>query len=274
MFGFTVRLEETIPIQPESSSGNETTNYGEVEQNIQENEEKIMLLQKTNDELSSEMEQLKKQLTENHSLMLEKSQNEDMCKGNVIIIADLQSQLNHLNEDNQNLAAEIEKLRNANETDRQNITQDFESEKSKWLNDIDQLNETVNQNQVRLNDSSNQNVELTSKLEECTVQLEEKNAEINELNGALEQLQKKRSQENEELLSEMREINEALKNRGDVISKQKQSMGELNEKIDQLQQQIAQSTIVNDGANKQIEQLNDRVKEMESKSFVDGKFNH
>lgn len=246
------------------------------EPNVNETEEKLISLQRTNDELTSEIEQLKKQLTENHNLMLEQSQNEEKFKVDSVedkeLIIELQSQLARLNEDNQNVAVEIEKIRTANETDRQMFSENFESEKSKLLNDMSVLNQTLDQSQSELKELSDKNADLTSKLEECTIRLNERDAEISEVNSALERLQQKRSQENEELFSEMREINEALKNRGDVISKQKQSIGELNDKIDQLQQQIEQLTSVNDAANKQIEQLNDRVKEMENKSFVDGKF--
>lgn len=242
---------------------------------IQENEEKIISLQRTNEELTSEIEQFKKQLTESRNFMLEKSQAEERFIADIVedkkIIAGLHSQLTHLTEDNQTLANEIEKIRNANEVDLQQLSNDCESEKSKLQEDIDTMNRTLDENQAVQNGLSEKNAELMNELEACTSRLNEKSAEVDELNGALEQLQQKRSQENDELLSEMREINEALKNRGDVISKQKQSIGELNDKIDQLQHQLVQLSAVNDAANKQIEQLNERLKEMESKSFVDGK---
>ncbi|XP_037049807.1 GRIP and coiled-coil domain-containing protein 2 [Bradysia coprophila] len=242
----------------------------EISDKLESAEKAIHLLQATNDELTSEIEDLKKQLADHDNLMLEKSQNEESDRGeDKKTIAELQTQCSRLNEDNQKLAAEIEHIRSNHEVDRQSSSDDFECEKSKFLNDIDTLNRTLNEHQSKLNALSDANADLINKLEERTVQVNEKTAELNDLNGALEQLQQKRSQETDELLSEMREINEALKNRGDVISKQKQSIGELNDKIDRLQTENAQLNVANDAANKQVDHLNDRVKELESKSFVD-----
>lgn len=247
-----------------------------MEPKIQESEEKVALLQRTNEELTSQIEHLTNQLTENQNVISLQSQNEEKFKLDIVedkkIITELQSQLSQLNEQNQNLSAEMETIRNANEMDRQTFSEDLESEKKRLINDIDTLNRTLDQNRVELKDLSDKNADLISELEGRAIQLNEKEAEVDELKGALDKLQQKRSQENEELLSEMREINEALKNRGDVISKQKQSIGELNDKIEQLQQQVAQLNVTNDSGNKQIEQLNDRIKELESRSFVDGGF--
>lgn len=246
-----------------------------MESNVKEQEEKLSVLQKRNEELTTEIEQLKKQLTESNNLILEKSQMEtnfkDSSDEDKKIIAELQSQLNGLIKDNQNFALEIEKIRNANEIDRQMLSDGFETEKSELLNQCDTLKQSYELSQTELNQIKDKDSNLKSQLEEFTIRLNEKQTEVNDLKGALEQLQRKRSQENDEMLSEMREITEALKNRGEVISKQNQSIGELNDKIDQLQQQMAQLNIVNDAANREIEQMHDRIKEMENKSIVDGK---
>lgn len=259
----TSRSNEMSPLQSESAK---------LELNANEIEEKIISLQTTNDDLSNQVEQLQKQLVDNSNSMLEKSESDEAFRTESLAdkktITELQSQLNRSIEDNQNLSVKIEELRNADETNRQKLVDDFEIERTKLLNDVDKLNETLDRNRMELNEKMGN---LTSELNDYKIRANDREVEVNELRGALEQLQQKRSQENEELLSEMREINEALKNRGDVISKQKQQIGELNDKIDQLQQRIGELNGLNETANKQIEQLNDRVKEIESKTYVDGK---
>lgn len=246
-----------------------------MEPNIKELEEKMSVLVRENEDLTTEIEQLKKQLTESNNLIVEKSQMLENSKDNrdedKKIITDLQSQLNGLIEDNQHFVSEIEKIRNASEIDRQILSESFEKEKSDLLSQCDSLKQAFELSQIELNQIKDTNSNSANQLEEFEIRLIEKQTEVNDLKGSLEQLQQKRSQDNEEMLSEMREITEALKNRGDVISKQKQSIGELNDKIDQLQQQMVQLNIVNDAANREIEQMHDRVKELENRSLADGK---
>lgn len=260
--------EMTSPIQPVSVKESQT-----VDDNT--NEEKLSLLQTTNDKLTQQIDQLKQQLADDRNSMFEKAQNEETLRVDSAdakkTISDLQAQLERSAEDNQKLAAEIDEIRNAYEAKRQKLSDDFQSENAKLLHDVDHLRQTLGSNRAEASELNEKISTLTNELSECTVRAKQKEAEANELSGALEQLQQKRSQENDELLSEMREINEALKNRGDVISKQKQTIGELNDRIERLQQQTAELSNANETANKLIEQLHDRVKEMESKACVDGK---